>query len=487
MAISKFQCVEDYTLRAGDYLVLPYLDEKKALFAKKALPKALARVVAAPEQQGGTRTALRCEVDGVAVLASAIRLDAKHSNPATELKKAVAAALNSGKREEAKRVVVALDGKRQDLMLAVQEGALLGGYVFDPYLSDKPKPLPVLLAAPGGKSAAFRRANRRRAELYTCTNFTRDVLNEPPNEMTPPVLARAFRKMGKASGLKVTTWNEARLKREGCGGILGVGQGAKARPALVIGEYAPRGAKGHLCLVGKGVTFDSGGYGLKPASSQIGMKYDMGGAAMMFGAACAIARLKLRIRVTVITPLVENDISGEAFHTTSVLRTRSGRTVEVHHTDAEGRLILADALTIAAERKPDWIVDAATLTGACVVALGEDISAAFGTDPAFTRLLIDAGRDEGERFWELPLHMPYEEGLKTTIADCKNVAGRWGGAVTAALFLKKWVSDDAKWIHCDIAGPGCKEGPLDHLGKGAKGFGVKTIAALASRLADSHF
>jgi hypothetical protein len=188
------------------------------------------------------------------------------------------------------------------------------------------------------------------------------------------------------------------------------------------------------------------------------MKYDMGGAAMCFAAACAIARLKLPLRVTVLTPLAENAISGEAFMNTSILTTRSGKTIEVHSTDAEGRLLLADALVLASERKPDWIVDAATLTGACVVGLGEDIAGALGTDTDFTQALVKAGVDVGEWFWELPLHLPYIECMKTTVADVKNSAGhRWGGAITAAVFLKEWVPDGQKWVHCDIAGRGARK------------------------------
>jgi leucyl aminopeptidase len=341
----------------------------------------------------------------------------------------------------------------------------------------------VLLVVPDKHVAKVKKFFSPAAEVCKWVNFARDVLNEPPNVINPPSLASVFEKAAKPTGLKVSVWDEKQLAREKCGGILAVGQGSTAKPRLVVGEYAPKNAKGHLCLVGKGLTFDSGGYCLKPASGQMGMKYDMGGAAMMFSAACAIARLKLPIRVTLLTPLAENAISGDAFHTTSILTTRSGRTIEVHNTDAEGRLVLADALTIAAEMKPDWIVDSATLTGAIVVALGEDIAGAFGNDAAFTQELVKAGASTAEPFWEMPLHAGYTSELKTTVADCKNTgSGRWGGGITAALFLKQWVPKGQKWIHCDIAGPGCKEKASGCFGKGAKGFGVKTIVAMAKSL-----
>lgn len=259
--------------------------------------------------------------------------------------------------------------------------------------------------------------------------------------------------------------------------------GSAHGPKLIIGEYRPRGASMHLVLVGKGITFDTGGYCLKPASSQIGMKYDMGGAAAVLGAGMAMAALKLPIRLTVLAPLAENDISSSAYHTTDIIQMRSGRSVQVDNTDAEGRLILADALTLACERKPDWIIDAATLTGACCVALGEDIAGLFGDNEELNETLIKCGGECGEHFWPLPLHMPYMEELKTVSADCRNIGGKWGGALTAALFLKKFVDDEVPWIHLDIAGPAVKEEPLGHLGKGAKGFGVKTLVRLGENLA----
>ena len=227
-------------------------------------------------------------------------------------------------------------------------------------------------------------------------NFARDVLNEPANVIFPQSLAEAFQSFGGEAGLRVTVWNEKRLEKERCEGILSVGKGSSWKPRLVIGRYAPKNAKGHLALVGKGVTFDTGGYCLKPAAGQKGMKMDMGGAAMVFGAACAIARAELPIQVSVYTPLAHNDISSTAYHTTDVLTMRSGRTVQVDNTDAEGRLILADALDVAKEDEPDWIIDAATLTGAAVVALGEDIAAAYGTNRDFTASLLEAAAEVGE-------------------------------------------------------------------------------------------
>jgi leucyl aminopeptidase len=484
MAIPVFSVEESYVPREGDSILLPYRDGGTPCFKVDALPGALQGVARAPKEEGGGIAVFLGEAEGVRLSVRCVRLDTKRSSVEAEARKLVVKGLGAAKKQEAARVVVLLDGQDARLAVAVQEGALLGGYAFDRYLEKKAEPLPVLLVVSGGDTASLRKRLEEEAAVCGCVNFARDVLNEPPNVIKPPSLAEAFILAGKESGLDIHVWDENKLAEERCGGILGVGQGSAAKPRLVIGEYNPEGAQKHLCLVGKGITFDSGGYCLKPTEGQIGMKYDMGGAAMCFAAACAIARLKLPLRVTVLTPLAENAISGEAYMNTSILTTRSGKTIEVHSTDAEGRLLLADALVLASERKPDWIVDAATLTGACVVGLGEDIAGALGTDTDFTQALVKAGVDVGEWFWELPLHLPYIECMKTTVADVKNSAGhRWGGAITAAVFLKEWVPDGQKWIHCDIAGPGCKEEPLGHLGKGAKGFGVKTLVRLARELA----
>lgn len=480
MTIPAFAIQTSYKPRDKDYVLLLYCGTEPR-FPAKGLPLPLTHA-SAPEKPGASQTAFFGHIDGKSIIARSVRTDSEHEDCPHGVRMAVAEAQASAKGEKSSRIVVPIDGKYEELALAAQEGAILGGYSFDTYLSEPATPIPVTLVV-DQNAANLRKTAKNRKEMFNCVNFARDVLNEPPNVIKPASLAAAFQKMGKESGLKVTVWDEKRLAQEECGGILGVGQGAKAKPRLVFGEYSPKNAKKHLCLVGKGVTFDSGGYCLKGAEMQIGMKYDMGGAAMMFAAACAIARTGLPIRISVITPLVENDISGEAYHTTSILKTRTGKTIEVLNTDAEGRLILADALALAAEKEPDWIVDSATLTGACVVALGDDIAGAFGTDPAFTTQIITAGKEEAERFWELPLHMPYSKQMKTTIADCKNMGdSRMGGATLAALFLKQWVPDGIPWVHCDIAGPGCKEKPLDHLGKGAKGFGVKAMVRLAENL-----
>ena len=376
-----------------------------------------------------------------------------------------------------------LDHDSSGLVHAAHEGAITGGYRFDKYLSEKTE-LPSVVAVVKKGMRGLKKRMKTNAVIFRYCNFVRDLLNEPPNVINPVTLADICSREASSTGLKITVWDEKRLEQEKCGGILAVGRGSGNPPRLLLGEYDPEWASRHLALVGKGITFDTGGYCLKPASSQAGMKYDMGGAAAVLGAGMAMAALGLPIRLTVLAPLAENDISSSAYHTTDIIQTRSGKSVQVDNTDAEGRLVLADALTIACEKKPDWIIDAATLTGACCVALGEDMAGLFGHDEDLNSTLIECGHECGEYYWPLPLHMPYMEELKTTCADCKNIGGKWGGAVTAALFLKQFVTDAIPWIHLDIAGPAVKEEPLGHLGKGAKGFGVKTLVRLGEKLAD---
>lgn len=471
-----------YTPATGDYLLLPYLDGKTPAFAAAQLAGLPA---ACPGEKGQGKTVFTGEHGKRKdITVRAVRLDAADSDPQRQMRIAVSEALTAAAAQKAARVIVPLGAEFCGLALPAQEGAILGGYRFDKYLKEKTKipPLAIIMQQKPEKGLA---QELRQAEIvFSYVNFARDLLNEPANVIHPGTLAEAMRKEGRKAGLKVTVWDEARLKREKCGGILGVGAGAPAhaRPRLVIAEYRPAKAVCHLALVGKGVTFDTGGYCLKTASGQVGMKMDMGGAAMMFAAACAIARLKLPLRLSLYAPLVENDISAKAYHTTDILRMRSGLSVQVDNTDAEGRLILADALALAGEGKPDYIIDAATLTGACMVALGEDIAGVFGNDSVLTGRVLNAAEEGGEYMWQLPLHLPYSEQLKADIADCKNIGGSYGGSITAALFLRKFVPEKQKWVHIDIAGPAIKESPAEHLGKGAKGFGVKSMVGLARGL-----
>ena len=467
---------KDYKPVSGDYILLLFADKSTALFDIEFTD------IKAPNDAGGTQMISCGEYKGVKnVTISSARLDSNDSSVIRETRVVVKKTIDGLKNTASKRLVVLLGKAPVEIALAVQESVLLGMYSFDKYKMKKQKPnVSVLMQV--NEVASVKKELNKAEKLFSWVNFARDILNEPANAIHPATLSALFMQKGKAAGMKMTLWNEARLKKESCGGVLGVGSGAGSRPCMVIGEYSPARAKKHVVLVGKGVTFDTGGYCLKPGSSQIGMKMDMGGAAMMFSAACAIAQAKLPIKITVITPLVENDISKTSFHTEDVLKMRNGMTVEVGNTDAEGRLILADALVLASEKKADYIIDAATLTGACLVGLGEDIAGMYSTDSILAGQILSAAEDAGEYMWELPLHMPYSKQLDSDIADTSNMGGKYGGSITAALFLKKFVKDDASWAHIDIAGPGIKTDEHEHLGKGAKGFGVKSIYGFAIAL-----
>ncbi len=478
MAVCKFSVSRKYSAVEGDLLVFPFIDENTPVFSGDVVPGHV-RGLKPAEKQGKFLTVSAGECKDGRFIACTVRLDDKNLSPGQMLKKHISSFIGSCQDEKINRVCLFLSEQGQDLAGQCQEAALLGGYRFDKYLEKKPELPEVACFLDWTLSKEYRGGLLDREVLFSWVNFARDILNEPPNELHPESLASLFQKTGKKAGLKVTVWDEKRLLKEKCGGILAVGMGAASRPRLVMGQYKPRKPRGFIAFVGKGVTMDTGGYCLKPAQSQIGMKYDMGGAAMTFAAACCLASLKVPLHIAVITPLVENDISSRAFHTQDIVTMRNGKTVQVDNTDAEGRLILADALCIASEMKPDCIVDAATLTGACVVALGEDIAGVFGSDRDFNNSLIEAGKRADEHLWEMPLFMPYMEQLKAEIADMKNIGSRWGGAITAALFLRQFVNEDVTWSHIDIAGPCVKEEPLGFLGKGAKGFGVKTLFEFA--------
>lgn len=481
--MNLFSIVDGYAAQAGDFVLLPFLNANTPAFPVAYLP---GLTVTALQKEGESKLVhFGPNAGGLDIAARAVRLDAKCSNPGRDMRIAVTAAMTEAEKLECQRVVVLLSAENGGLAIDVQEAALLGGYRFEKYLSEKKKPVPVALCVDGKAAKEIRESLKPADVVCKWVNRARDLLNEPANVLNPESFGAIIKKEGEKAGLKVELWNAERLKKEECGGILGVGAGAAKAPRLAIAEYKPKKAVCHLALVGKGVTFDTGGYCLKGSTHQIGMKMDMGGAAMMFAAASAIAELKLPIRLTLLTPLVENAISQTAYRTTDILTMRSGLSVQVDNTDAEGRLILADALTLAGEKKPDYIIDAATLTGACVVALGEDIAGVFGTDSVLTGQILDAAEEAGECMWQLPLHQAYAEALKTTIADCKNIGGSWGGAITAALFLQKFVPEGQKWAHIDIAGPAMKEDAHEHLGKGAKGFGVKSIVTLASQLVEA--
>jgi len=371
---------------------------------------------------------------------------------------------------------------------ALTEGALLAAYRFDKYKkatangAGRPSGLTGLALAAGGSGGrealgAAVAAGQARA---AATNLARDLSNEPANAMHPDDLAAAARRLLGGKGVTVSVKDERALAREGFGGIVGVGQGADHPPRLVELRYRPRGASGKVVLVGKGITFDSGGLSLKPPDGMKTMKTDMSGAAAVLGTMSALADLDVKVAVTGYLATAENMPSGRATRPGDVLTMKNGKTVEVLNTDAEGRLVMADALAVGAAAKPDAIVDVATLTGACMIALGTRYAGLMGNDEALAAELLEAAGEAGEPAWRLPLPPEYHREIESDIADLKNVGDRYGGALVAGLFLQEFV-DGRPWVHLDIAGPARSDSEDGYLGKGSTGAAVRTLLSWLER------
>jgi leucyl aminopeptidase len=313
-------------------------------------------------------------------------------------------------------------------------------------------------------------------------NLTRELVNRSPEDIFPDSFARRARQVAdEFENLSCEIWDAERLKDESMGSLLAVGRGSDREPRLVVLEYMRGGSNSPtLALVGKGVTFDSGGHSIKTNEGMLTMKCDMAGAATVLGAMAAIAELGLKVNVIGMMGLVENLISGKAYKLGDVLTARNGKTIEVHNTDAEGRLVLADVLSYAAERS-DRMIDLATLTGACVVALGTDVSGVFSNNQPWCDAVLSAAKACGEPVWQMPMFDQFNELLKSDVADVKNVGGRWGGAITAAKFLEYFVAKKP-WVHLDIAGPAFAEGNKPHREGGGTGAMLQTLVEAASQL-----
>jgi leucyl aminopeptidase len=366
---------------------------------------------------------------------------------------------------------------------AVVEGAVLGQWEPRRYRTkDETKPFEELtVVSPGGQSAPFEAAIGRGRVVAESANFTRDLATEPPNVLGPQELAQRGRDMAAEQGLEYEVLDQNQMREIGMGSLLGVAQGSARPPALIILRYKPADgsvSQDHLGLVGKGVTFDTGGISIKPADNMDKMKYDMSGGAAMIGAMRALAQLKPAIPVTAYIPTVENMPSGTAQRPGDIVTALSGKTIEVLNTDAEGRLILNDAITYAKRQGCTHLVDAATLTGACVVALGHIYTGVFSNNEAFQQKFLAAAKEAGEKMWPLPLDDEYRELLKSPFADIGNIGGRWGGAITAAYFLKEF-AEDTPWIHLDIAGTASYDDGKPYAAKGASGVPVRTLVQLA--------
>ncbi|HVF05489.1 MAG TPA: leucyl aminopeptidase [Frankiaceae bacterium] len=401
---------------------------------------------------------------------------AADAKPATYRKAGAALVRKAGKATSVHALVTAEASPAE--LAAFAEGALLASYTFTEHKSD-PKPAPLTRVALGVRKpspkldAALDRARHR----ASATSLVRDLANAPSLDKTPAWLAKQAQALGKKTGLTVSVLEPKELVAQGFGGILAVGSGSTRTPRLIRLDYQPAGkVRARVLLVGKGITFDTGGLSIKPNDGMAAMKTDMAGGAAVIATLQALPALGLPIRVTGLVPAAENMPSGSAVRPGDVIKHYGGRTVEVLNTDAEGRLVLADALAYGIEAlDPDYVVDVATLTGAIGIALGKRTAGLFSNDDRLATALLDAAETAGERFWRMPLVEEYRRDLDSPVADMKNIGGKFGGgSIIAALFLREFVAG-RRWAHLDIASSARSDGDEDEITKGATGFGVRTL------------
>ncbi len=372
---------------------------------------------------------------------------------------------------------------------AVTEGLILGAYSFDTHntkAAERTRTDSATIAV-GDQITAARVAAERGRVTANAVWFARDLVNEPGGTLTPTVFADRAAARATAAGLTAEILTEKEIAAERLGGLIAVNLGSEEPPRLLKLTYEPRadlmqeegGEFPTVALVGKGITFDSGGLSLKPADSMMTMKCDMAGAAAVISTMTALPELDVAVRVVSFTPMTDNMTGGIAQRPGDVYTARNGTTVEVLNTDAEGRLVLAEALVLASEEEPDAIIDLATLTGACMVALGNSIAGFMGNDEGFSEMVTQAAARSGERVWQLPLPADYRKGLDSQVADLRNIGnGRLGGALVAGLFLQEFVQDGIPWVHVDMAGPSFLDAPDGEYPRGGTGFGVRLLLEL---------
>jgi leucyl aminopeptidase len=373
----------------------------------------------------------------------------------------------------------------------VVQGAIFGLFEPDKYRTAEKEKRDIsrlVVSIEGVADGDLRRGVERGRIIGESVNFTRDLANEPGGYMTPTNMAERAEEIAKEFGLTIDVLDKDRMEQEGMGSLLCVARGSEEPPKLIVLKYTPAGStksgEGLLAFVGKGITFDSGGISLKPGENMELMKYDMTGGATVMGAMRALAQLKPSIPVLGVVPCAENLPSGRATKPGDVVRAMTGKTIEVINTDAEGRLILADAIAYSKKLGATRIVDMATLTGAVSIALGDVNTAVLGTDQALIDEVIGAGKDVGEKFWQLPLDKEYSKQIKSDIADIKNVGGRKAGTITAAAFLKEF-ADGVAWAHLDIAGTAWGDEAKPFRSKGPTGVAVRTLIRIVDRAAQT--
>jgi len=458
----------------------------------RALGGRIARVLASGDFRGKAGTAL-CLYPDTGFRSHRVLLVGLGDEASLDLeglRRTAGAVVTQAASRQAKRVALWAPPLRRirpaAAALALAEGALLGGYRFDTYRGKSEDPPGevrslALLFERAGDLREARAAARRGAILAECTNLARDLSNEPANALPPAELARRAQRVAREVGLGCRVLGVPEMRRLGMGAILAVGQGSAHPPRTVILEHQPRGSRGRkggpppVCVVGKGITFDSGGISIKPAQGMDEMKHDMSGAAAVIGALRACALLRVPMHVIGVIGAAENMPSGTAYRPGDIVTSMSGKTIEILNTDAEGRVVLADALHYARSQfQPRAIIDLATLTGACVVALGKWATGLFGNDAALVEVLRKAGEATGERAWPMPLWEAHRKAVRSEVAQLKNTSGREAGASTAAAFLAAFV-EDTPWAHLDIAGTAWTTKAEGYHPRGATGVGVRLV------------
>ncbi|MFO0666662.1 MAG: leucyl aminopeptidase [Polyangiaceae bacterium] len=414
---------------------------------------------------------------------------------ATDVRQVFAKIAKAAVGEKAKSLAIVLPQGLLPMLREAAEGITLGAYRFTKYFTADKKPKVTLsnvtIYTTESVSAADKRSIDLGQKVAEGVNVARDLSNEPPNVIFPASLAQAAVEVGKASGLKVTVLDFKEVKKRGMGLLQAVGQGSANEPCLVHMEYHPAKpagaaaknapAKKRIVFVGKGITFDTGGISIKPAAGMQEMKHDMSGAANVVGLMQAVAALRPDVEVHGILACAENMPGGNSYRPGDVWTSYEGKSVEIINTDAEGRLILADALTYAHRLKPDFLLDNATLTGACVVALGSTCSGWYASNDEAAGLFDAAVKGGGEQMWRMPLLEELKDQLKSDTADLKHMGDRFGGSITAALFLREFIGDTKNWIHCDIAGPAMADRSFRWDPKGGTGHGVLTFVKLVEQ------
>jgi leucyl aminopeptidase len=408
---------------------------------------------------------------------------------ASELRKAAGAAVRALKPRNLRSLGFVVPGQiaGEEAVKAIVEGAMVGNFDPDTYKSDrKDQRVESITIVASGDQAKLQRAMDEARIIGESQNFTRGLVNEPSNRMTPTILGQHAQDMAKEVGIKCDVYGADKIKELKMGAFWGVAQGSDEPPALIVMRYEPADApeKPVLGLIGKGITFDTGGISIKPADGMEKMKYDMAGGATMIGVMRAIALLKPKVKVIGIVCATENMPSGKAQKPGDIQTAMSGKTIEIINTDAEGRLVLADGLCYARQLGCTHLIDAATLTGAVVVALGYANAGVFASDDAFYDRFKSATNKAGEKMWRLPLGEEYLDAMRSQIADLQNTGGRWGGASTAAAFLQEF-AENTPWIHLDIAGTAWMEDNKPWIAKGPSGIAVRSLIEFATEFGKS--